>query len=177
MARSAPPDACEHEPDGDRNDAGTALPAAADLPPGARLVLWSMRYRVALLKRRRGPDALLEQVFRWNDADDALAPLDALVVLIARTATRGVEVRCPGCPGVAADEMTLIRACADGARDDERSAALRLSAMVPGPAASFAAAYAAGIGRTLAAAGLPPAVDPVPAGAARRAPAAVRILH
>jgi hypothetical protein len=173
MARSAPPDPCDHGPETDGADARAALPAAADLPPGARLVLWSLRYRVALLKRRRGPDALLAQVFRWNDADDALAPLDALVVLIARTATRGVEVRCPGCPGVAADEMAILRACADG----ERSAALRLSAMVPGPAASFAAAYAAGIGRTLTAAGLPPAVDPVPAGEARRAPAAARTLH
>ena len=135
--------------------------AVASLAPGARLLMWSLRYRVLLLRRQTEPDALLLDVLRSNQAEDLLAPLDRLVTLVGGLATRMVDVRCPACATASPDEMALLGAVADAARGDDPAADRRLAGMLTETARRFAIAYVTGIARVLAHAGLP-AAAPAP---------------
>jgi hypothetical protein len=129
--------------------------AVASLAPGARLLLWSLRYRVVLLRRQTEPDALLLDVLRSNRAEDLLGPLDRLVSLVGGLATRMVDVRCPACTTASADEIALLGAVADAARGDDAAADRRFSGMLTDTARRFAVAYVTGMARMLAHAGLP----------------------
>ncbi len=150
MARFLAPDDL---PGGSSPDTPTVT--VASLTPGARLLLWSLRYRVMLLRRQTEPDALLLDVLRSNRAEDLPGPLDRLVSLVGGLATRMVDVRCPACPATSPDEMALLGAVADAARGDDAAADRRLAGMLTETARRFAVAYVTGIARVLAHAGLP----------------------
>lgn len=141
--------------------AGPAAPAVASLSPGARLLIWSLRHRVLLLRRGTEPDALMLDVLRSNRAEDMAGPLDRLVSVIGGLAVRMVDVRCPACTVASPDEIALLAAVADVARGDEAAADRRFADMLGATARRFAVAYVTGIARVLAHAGLPVA-SPAP---------------
>jgi hypothetical protein len=126
----------------------------AELAPGAWLVLWGLRYRAALLQARVPADDRFFDAFAANGVLTAARALDALVVALGAAALRPLDLRCPACPNLSADEALLLEACADGAHFGA-AAARRLTVEILPPAASrIAAHFAASAGAALEAAKL-----------------------
>jgi len=126
---------------------------AADIVPGAWLVLWAIRHRAGLLKRNEPADARFHDAFARNGVHDAAEAVEALVVIVGVTATRMIDVGCPHCPAVSADEYALVDACGVGARRGEWAARAILDGFLPPTAARHAARHAAAAGRALHVAG------------------------
>lgn len=152
MARFLAPDDL---PGGSSAGPGHAPVTVASLPPGARLLVWSLRYRVVLLRRHTEADPLLIDVLRSNRAEDMAGPLDRLVCVLGGLASRMIDVRCPSCAAASSDELAILGAIADAARGDDAGAARRIEDMLGTTARRFAVAYLTGIARVLGHAGLP----------------------
>ncbi len=138
-----------HGPDESETGIDTGM-----LAPGAWLALWGMRHRVGLMLRKQPCDARLHEAFEANRAGDAARALDALIVVLGVSAVRMLDVRCPACPRLSADEALLLEACADGARFGDRAALRLIVELLPPAAARIASIHAAATGRVLREAGL-----------------------
>lgn len=83
--------------------------AAVALDPQTQLVLWGLRVHAAGMRMGVPVSEPVRATFAQAMAEDAAGPLEALVVFIGRGAARTVEVKCPQCPDVTADERLLLR--------------------------------------------------------------------
>jgi hypothetical protein len=121
----------------------------AELAPGAWLALWGLRYRAALLQARVPADTRFYDAFAANGVLTAARALDALVVALGAAATRPLDLRCPACPNLSADEALLLEACADGACFGAEAARRLTVEFLPPAAARIAAHFAAAAGAAL----------------------------
>src|SRR3982074_3963134 len=80
----------------------------AALQISERLLIWGCRTWVACCRTRNCPMDQLERVFCRFGVVEAAASLDALLCATAQTAIRAIDVRCPGCAGVAEDRGGLL---------------------------------------------------------------------
>ena len=126
----------------------------AELAPGAWLALWGLRYRASLLQARVPADNRFYDAFAANGVLTAARALDALVVALGAAATRPLDLRCPACPNLSADEALLLEACADGAYFGAAAARRLTVEFLPPAAARIAAHFAAAAGAALGAAKL-----------------------
>lgn len=83
---------------------------AADLDRPECVLLIAVRWWVAA--RREGDDPLprLRQGLEIAGAQEAAFAIDALMMVVARTAQRPVAVHCPRCPHLSDDEIHLLHA-------------------------------------------------------------------
>jgi hypothetical protein len=126
----------------------------AELAPGAWLALWGLRYRAALLQAQVPADNRFFDAFAANRVLTAARALDALVVVLGAAALRSLDVRCPACPNLSADEAVLLEACADGMHFGAAAARRHTAEFLPPAASRIAAHFAAAAGNALAAANL-----------------------
>lgn len=121
----------------------------AELAPGAWLALWGLRYRADLLRARVPADNRFFDAFAANGVLTAARAIDALVVALGAAALRPLDVRCPACPSLSADEAMLLEACADGAHFGAAAARRLTVEFLPPAAARIAAQFAAAAGVAL----------------------------
>ena len=128
---------------------------AEGLDPAEAALLLGLRWWVVDLQAAADPLPRLRQSLDACGAAEAAFPLDLLMRAIARTARRSIEVACPRCPQVTADEHCLLHATrlAQGGATRQAEDTLRASMISP-EGASFALTPLEGIGAAFAAAGL-----------------------
>lgn len=131
-------------------------PASADaLEPPELILLSSVRRWVAAVRRAADPAPILSQAMAANGVTAAAMSIDMFMNIVARTAWRPVEVRCPYCMRVAADEQVMLHAARFAQGRDIRMAEETLRAGLLSPVgASFAMGPLKGLGRIFAVAGL-----------------------
>jgi hypothetical protein len=125
-----------------------------DLENAESLLLLSVRWWVAAVRHDEDPAERLELGLAGAGLAAAAAPLDALMQAIVRTARRRIQVNCPRCPAVSADEAQLLDAVSL-AQSGEPELATRALTMVllSTHGAEFALEPLAGIGALFTAAG------------------------
>jgi len=100
----------------------------------AQFVIWATRIWVAAVKRRESPSPMLDQAFAAAGATGALPHLHGLLRTLATAADRSIDIRCPNCAHVSADEAALVRLIGAFQRGAMGEAAMLLSDWLP-PAA------------------------------------------
>ncbi len=91
-----------------------------DLCRRDQLLLWGMRTWVRHVKSGVCPHAALVEGLLPFGLEDAIDPLDTFLTTVADYAQGKIDVRCPQCQKVSADENTLIR-FVNGCRSSGRS--------------------------------------------------------
>lgn len=123
----------------------------AALDSAEATLLLALRWWVA--DRRQGVDPLprLCQAMTAAGATDAAFSVDQLMGVVARTARRQVELRCPRCPRLAEDERTLLYA-AGAAQGGESALAERVlrTTLLSAAGAEFALGPLVGLGELFA---------------------------
>lgn len=139
----------------------------AALEPSERLFLGQVRLWVQAVRQGLNPVPALRQAMAAQGVGAAAMSIDMLMRILGRAARRPVEVRCPACSRLAADEQALLHAARLAQGRDMRLAEETLRAALLSPvAASFAMGPLEGLGRIFAAAGLPLPSRALPAGSA-----------
>ena len=95
------------------NKLNSSMPTVySDLPFGEQLILWGMRMWAQALNQDVNISDVLREGFRLAGVQDAFGFLDSIMYILA-TAGRGViDIRCPGCSEISADEHRLLGAIA-----------------------------------------------------------------
>jgi len=86
---------------------GAEVPVAA-LPDVERFVVWAARVWIDAHCRGAIPCPRLQNMFRHMRLQNSLGPFYALFSLIVSEATRELDVRCPECRKLGADEKALL---------------------------------------------------------------------
>jgi len=140
-------------PQGRRLLGCAATDSIAGLDCRERALVDGMRLWVRCVKEREPALPALEALLQEHRLGTAARSLDAILTNTATAATRQVDVRCPGCTGLAADEARIVLAVAAAQRRQQAlafellaawlaPAAVRLTLpAVEGLAASLAAAF------------------------------------
>lgn len=127
----------------------------SDIPFGEKLILWAVRFWVQSLKQEANTQEILRTGFQHAGAPRAHPALDDLMTVIATSAECSVDVRCPKCPSISADEQRLMGAIAAWQHDVDPSAAdAFLSAWLPSAALRIARTPTAQLAQSLKCAGL-----------------------
>lgn len=82
-------------------------PDRLDLPE--QFVLWAARQWVAVHNGQPGARARLAEGFACAYVDDARAPFERLMETMAAALRRAVDMRCPRCRALSADEALFLR--------------------------------------------------------------------
>ena len=129
--------------------------AAEALDRAEGVVLTGMRKWVAELKRGADPMRRLRQDMAGLGAPDAALSLDQFLHIVARTARRPVDMRCPRCPRLSEDEQRLLHAAAlaQAGESGRAERTLRCGLLSP-PGAEFALGPLEGLGELLLGIGL-----------------------
>jgi len=126
----------------------------AQLDAGERLLLWGFR----TFAHHRGCDcaivAAIRQMYAQCRADMALASLDVVVDVFARTAHTPIEVHGPCCPCVCDCEMHLLHAMAAAQYGDLDAARRAFERWLPGLAADWILDPAGAFGHVFQTAGM-----------------------
>jgi hypothetical protein len=135
--------------------AALAYPTRTDgLDDAESLLLLSIRWWVAAIRHDEEPTLRLELGLGPAGLRTAVASVHAMMTGIARTARRPLDVYCPRCPTLSADEAQLLDA-ASLAQAGEREQAYQALALVllSARGAEFVLEPLAGLGTLFAAAG------------------------
>lgn len=138
------------------------FPAAAPWPgetaalaPVERGVLRALRLWVAAFRRGADPrPELAAAAAAFGAPADVALSVDALLAVAARSARRPLDVRCPNCPALSADEASLLHAAALAQRGEAEAAEDALRPLLTDIGASFAFGPLEGLGALLAVVGL-----------------------
>lgn len=140
------------------NDESTALPDEVQdeisaLEPASWLVLWSLRYWAVCYRQEKAAGPMLNDLFSRNQIADAVYPLNGLMQISAMTTKRSLDVRCPCCPKISADEHLMLRAVRESQRGDVEAVRTILRDWLPESAARMASHMVSGLAEILAGAG------------------------
>tara|TARA_R110001592_G_scaffold108135_1_gene302479 strand:+ start:253 stop:711 length:459 start_codon:yes stop_codon:yes gene_type:complete len=83
-----------------------------ELPFGEQLMLWAMRLWMRGLRDGTPDQAILRTGFKLAGVPDAHAVLDGLMTVLTVAATDTIDIRCPQCADISADEHLLMDAIA-----------------------------------------------------------------
>lgn len=86
---------------------------SSDIPFGERLLLWSLRMWVRAYVRRYNDHPLLQNGFKLAGAPAAYLALDDLMSVFATASTSSMDIRCPNCSEISADEHCLLTLVAE----------------------------------------------------------------
>ena len=75
-----------------------------ELPFGEQLMLWAMRLWMRGLRDGTPDQAILRTGFKLAGVPDAHPALDGLMTIITTAATDTIDIRCPQCADISADE-------------------------------------------------------------------------
>jgi hypothetical protein len=98
--------------------------------------------------------AAIREVYGQFHVDDAVASLDALLEVFARTAHTAIEVHSPCCPCVSRSEALLLQAIAAAQEDALEVARRSFERWLPDLAADWSLTPGCGIGRIFQMAGM-----------------------
>tara|TARA_R110000772_G_scaffold268420_1_gene395413 strand:+ start:5872 stop:6330 length:459 start_codon:yes stop_codon:yes gene_type:complete len=79
-----------------------------ELPFGEQLMLWAMRLWMRGLRDGTPDQAILRTGFKLAGVPDAHPALDGLMTIITTAATDTIDIRCPQCADISADEHLLM---------------------------------------------------------------------
>lgn len=153
-----PPDAIE--------PSRPAVATVTGLVAAERWLLGAVRYWVRCLHRGGGPLPDLARQFDRLGQPDAAAALHAVLTVMAVSARRQVDVRCPNCPRLSPDETALLAAVAALQRDAVAPADGVLAAWLPEAAIRSGRRSLAVLAAGLTAAGLVLPIRPPTSGPA-----------
>lgn len=103
------------------------------LSSGAQLFVFSIRQWLIAAKGSQCIYPTLAPFYRRYKVEDAIAPLDELMFLLARTAERPIEINCPCKLDLREDELSLLQILRAVQSDDKVGAFACLSEWVSGP--------------------------------------------
>jgi hypothetical protein len=132
-----------------------AYPARTDaLDDSEAVLLLAIRWWVAAIRRDEDPAVRLDLGLGRAGVPDAAPHVEALMRAIAHSARRQIEVNCPHCPSLSADEAQLLEATSLS-QAGEREMAVEALALVlrSAPGADFALEPLEAVGALFAAAG------------------------
>ncbi len=84
----------------------------SELPFGEQLVLWAIRMWAKALNEDANISDVLRQGFRLAGVQDAFGFLDSIMYVLATAGNGVIDVRCPGCSEISADEQHIMGAIA-----------------------------------------------------------------
>jgi len=96
--------------------------STADLDPRERSLVRAIRVWVRCVKRREPPHEAVDALLREQGLSTGGRSLNAILTNTATAATRHVDVRCPGCPGLAPDEARIVHAVSAMQRNQQELA-------------------------------------------------------
>ena len=79
-----------------------------DLPFGEQFLLWALRQWVKGNLSEVGAEATLHKGFRLAGVEEGYVALDELLTIVAHSARAPIEVPCPHCAGMTADEQVFL---------------------------------------------------------------------
>ena len=95
------------------NKHNTSMPPVySNLPFGEQLVLWAIRMWAKALNEDANISDVLRQGFRLAGVQDAFGFLDSIMYVLATAGNGVIDIRCPGCSKISADEHRIMGAIA-----------------------------------------------------------------
>ena len=79
-----------------------------ELPFGEQLMLWAVRLWMRGLRDDMPDQTILRTGFKLAGVPAAHAPLDGLMTVLTIAATAPIDIRCPHCADISADEHLLM---------------------------------------------------------------------
>ncbi len=79
-----------------------------ELPFGEQLMLWAVRLWMRGLRDGMHDQTILRTGFKLAGVPAAHAPLDGLMTVLTTAATDTIDIRCPHCADISADEHLLM---------------------------------------------------------------------
>lgn len=123
------------------------------LAPAERWLVGAIRYWVRQLQQNESTVPALERQFERIGQPDAAQALHAFMVVVATSANRTIDVRCPNCRRMSSDEAGMLAAVASLQRDGGDAAEGILGVWLPHAAARIGRTHLAVLASGLTAAG------------------------
>ena len=121
---------------------------------GQRFLLWAIRQWVWTLKSKDEGHATLRDGFRQAGLEDGYFVIDELLAVLGSAAIKSIDIRCPRCPGISADEKALIAVIAALQKDDTSTSTGLLEGWLPPSVVWLAQRPAAQLARLMEGIGL-----------------------
>jgi len=137
----------------DRGAASEPGDGVLGLAPAERWLVGAIRYWVRQLQQNESTVPALERQFERIGQPDAAQALHAFMVVVATSASRTIDVRCPNCRSVSSDEAGMLAAVASLQRDGGDAAEGILGVWLPNAAARIGRTHLAVLASGLTAAG------------------------
>ena len=159
-----------------------AMPDVSALDFTAQFTIWAVRSWVQAFKSKQSFDDVTHRTFaRFGLSRSALA-IDGLMLVLAASASRSIDIRCVHCRLLSPDEALLVDAIAAAQSGGFFVATVALRQLMPGTAARAALPHLVDLSRDLSEAGM--VAKPIPPYAGLATPAAAatpsstsRVLH
>jgi hypothetical protein len=120
---------------------------AADLDKAEGVLLVAVRWWVACFRAGEDPIPRLRQGLTTAGSAAAASSIDGLMMVVSRTVTRPVEIRCPRCPNLSLDERHLLHAASLAqAGDADLAAKVLRRTLLSAQGAEFALGSLEGLG-------------------------------
>jgi hypothetical protein len=131
-----------------------STPSFPSMEPRQRFLLWAIRVWVGCYRARALPAAALSVAFGQVGLGEGAAALHLALKALAAGTRRPIDVHCPHCGGLSADEALLLEAIGAAQQGDEEGLRRRLSGLVAPAHVDRAATTIGELARMLAVGGL-----------------------